>query len=331
MGQFEASLVLMAYNQAPFIREAVSAAFAQEGPPIEIVLSDDASSDETFGIMQQMTANYAGPHKVFLNRNTQNLGIVAHYAKAVSMTSGRWIVQADGDDVSAPNRVVRLMQEARSKPDASVIVSWFQVLHGNGKAEPSSLQHHCKMQRMQHWGLLELLSSARRGHGNYILLGAAAAWRRDVFEAFPPFGADKDLYEDSILRWRALLLGRSYIIDDVLISYRRHEGSITNWGGLVNRAEAERRQLRILERSQKCWKFARGDFIHACSSGLITADYLCECLAEIDEHIGYLQALINWPTATLSERTKSLLRYWRFGFWRYAVRSLRWLRTSSQE
>ena len=322
MGHFEASLVLMAYNQEKFVRESVSAALSQEGPPIEIVLSDDASTDNTFAIMQELSRAYTGRHVVKLNRNSENLGIVAHYAKAVAMTSGRWIVQADGDDISAPNRVSRLMDEVRMHPDAAAVVSWFQVLHEDGTVEPSSLKHHRKMQAMQHWHMQDLLSSARRGHGNFIVLGAAAAWRRDVFDDFPGFSNDKDLYEDSILRWRALLLGRTYMIDDILVSYRRHIGSITNWGGLVDKSEAQSRRQRILFRSRKCWQFVREDFKYAESRGLISRICLERALVEIDRNIAYLEALIEWPLATSFRRLSFIARYWRFGIWRQVVSGL---------
>ena len=63
------SFVVMAYNQESFIREAVAAAFAQDHDDLEIVLTDDCSTDATFAIMQDMAAAYTGPHTIILNRN----------------------------------------------------------------------------------------------------------------------------------------------------------------------------------------------------------------------------------------------------------------------
>ena len=57
---------LLAYNQEPFIREAVEGALAQTYAPLEIILSDDCSTDRTFEIMQETVAAYRGPHKVVL-------------------------------------------------------------------------------------------------------------------------------------------------------------------------------------------------------------------------------------------------------------------------
>ena len=72
------SFAVIAYNQERFIREAIEGAFAQTYEPLEIILSDDCSPDRTFDIMQEMAAAYDGPHKVVLNRNEPNLGLVPH-------------------------------------------------------------------------------------------------------------------------------------------------------------------------------------------------------------------------------------------------------------
>ena len=52
------TFALFAYNQERYIREAVEGAFAQTYEPLEIILSDDCSTDRTFEIMQEMVANY---------------------------------------------------------------------------------------------------------------------------------------------------------------------------------------------------------------------------------------------------------------------------------
>ena len=47
------TFALFAYNQEEFIREAVEGAFAQTYEPLEIILSDDCSSDRTYEIIQE--------------------------------------------------------------------------------------------------------------------------------------------------------------------------------------------------------------------------------------------------------------------------------------
>jgi glycosyltransferase involved in cell wall biosynthesis len=47
------TLVLFAYNQEKFIRQAMEGAFAQTYQPLEIIVSDDSSPDGTFAIMSE--------------------------------------------------------------------------------------------------------------------------------------------------------------------------------------------------------------------------------------------------------------------------------------
>jgi len=70
------TFALFAYNQGKYIRQAVEGALAQTYENLEIIISDDASPDKTFEIMQELVRDYSGPHKIILNRNERNLGIV---------------------------------------------------------------------------------------------------------------------------------------------------------------------------------------------------------------------------------------------------------------
>jgi len=103
MGKPLVSYVLTAYNIEAFIEESVKCAFAQTYENLEIILSDDHSTDKTFDIMKQMAAEYQGSHKVVLNRNEQNLGITKHMNKCyLEMAQGDIIIAAHGDDISIP-------------------------------------------------------------------------------------------------------------------------------------------------------------------------------------------------------------------------------------
>ena len=125
------SIVLAAFNQERFVEQAVKAVFAQDYGNLEIVLSDDASSDSTYEIMEHLTESYSGPHEVILNRTAGGNGILAHFYSAVAKSTGRLIVGAAGDDISYPHRVsclVNLWQESQ----ADAIFSSFDYIDEDG-------------------------------------------------------------------------------------------------------------------------------------------------------------------------------------------------------
>lgn len=115
------SFVLFAYNQERFIREAVKGAFAQSYSPLEIILSDDCSTDRTFEIMADMASDYRGPHTVVLNRNQQNLGLGRHYSAVMGLASGDIVELAAGDDISLPWRTADSVSILNDHPDLTCV------------------------------------------------------------------------------------------------------------------------------------------------------------------------------------------------------------------
>jgi len=100
------TMVICTYNQEEYIRDAIHGAFSQTYSPLEIIISDDYSLDRTFEIIQEEVKSYKGSHKVVVNRNDRNLGIVGHVNHLVlNLLNGEFIVLAAGDDIALSCRV----------------------------------------------------------------------------------------------------------------------------------------------------------------------------------------------------------------------------------
>ena len=102
-----ASLVLLAYNQERYVEEAARSCLAQESEPLQIIFSDDASSDRSHAILQSVAAAYRGPHRLVVRRNETNLGIGAHDNRLVAESCGELLITAAGDDISLPERAAQ--------------------------------------------------------------------------------------------------------------------------------------------------------------------------------------------------------------------------------
>ena len=86
------------------MREAVEGAFSQTYSLLEIILSDDCSSDRTCEIMVEMAREYQGPHLVKVKREGENLGVARHFDDLMRLSGGQFVVAAAGDDISDPER-----------------------------------------------------------------------------------------------------------------------------------------------------------------------------------------------------------------------------------
>jgi len=99
-----ASVLLLTYNQEALVQEALQSLFDQDYDDLEIVVSDDGSTDATWQVISQAVSQYTGNKRIVLNRNEPNLGIVGNYFQAFGLATGDVIFTAAGDDVSLPHR-----------------------------------------------------------------------------------------------------------------------------------------------------------------------------------------------------------------------------------
>lgn len=88
------SIQIITYNQQQYIAKAIQSALAQTYSPLEVVVVDDASTDNTGIVVQECT----DPRLRYI-KNTTNLGRVANYRKALyECVRGVYVVNLDGDD-----------------------------------------------------------------------------------------------------------------------------------------------------------------------------------------------------------------------------------------
>lgn len=206
------SFCLLTYNQAPFIREAIEAALAQTYSPLEIIISDDFSNDNTYEIIQQVVRVYKGPHKILLNRNSQNMGLVPHVNKVFGdLASGLLLVAAAGDDISLPERTEELwMAWEASNRRAKLISSARSHIDFEGKIVgewmPENLGYYD--------GNLEDFILNPSGSFN----GASAMYHRDTMDLFGPLRSA--LVEDGPLIIRSRILGPVFALSKKLVKYR---------------------------------------------------------------------------------------------------------------
>lgn len=211
------SFVVLAYNQEDYIAEAVSAALAQEGPPLEIILSDDCSSDATFATMQKLAAAYSGPHRVVLRRNATNLGLVRHFDEIFSLCSGDVMIVAWGDDASMPDRAVRI-REVFDKGDAWLAHSHADCIDLAGNPIPPIYLDA---------GLVKGGDLASDAVSSGLFVGATGAYHRKLVEKYGPISNPR-AYEDLVYGFRAALESGVHFIDQPLIRYRVGSGISTS-------------------------------------------------------------------------------------------------------
>ena len=207
------SFVLLAYNQEQYIREAVEGALAQTYTPLEIILSDDCSSDQTFAIMRDMANDYVGPHTVRLNRNEHNLGLGEHTNKIVELSNGEFLIKADGDDISLPKRVSALTEAwMKSGKKSGSIYSGYLAIDQDGN------EGYTREPRFETSDASYLIENPESIWSDGVY-GCTHAWTKDVFEIFGGLMPNV-IYGDRVIPFRSALLGNVSFVTEPLIKYR---------------------------------------------------------------------------------------------------------------
>ena len=216
-----ATFLLLTFNHERYVRQAIQAALAQDYHPLQIIISDDASTDKTGDIIVEEVRRYDGRHEIYVNRNTRRLRSVEHLTHVISMIRGDLVVMAHGDDISKPQRT-RTVVSAWQEQSVSMVSSNAQFIDKRGRRYKltceSSVSRRIPAQQFikQNW--------------IYEMLGATLAFEPEVVTKFAPLTA-KLLATglDHVLPLRAAMLKGFFYVDEPLVLYRRHGTNMSNF------------------------------------------------------------------------------------------------------
>jgi glycosyltransferase involved in cell wall biosynthesis len=214
------TLAVLTYNQECFIEKAIAAALAQDYSNLEVIVSDDCSTDLTWQLIQKTIAAYKGPCEVISRRTPKNLGPYAHSLDLASIAKGGLIVFAHGDDLSKPNRV-SILSKYWLQYGAWALDSLHDTIDEAGETTALSqeitslVSDECELKNYFycHDGPVEIVH------------GATAAYDRRLFH-FAPSWEIPILSEDSVLSILVNALRKPVVhVPISLISYRMHWSS----------------------------------------------------------------------------------------------------------
>ncbi|MFA6812609.1 MAG: glycosyltransferase [Bacteroidaceae bacterium] len=199
------SFIILSYNQESFIKDAIIAAFSQDYSNMEILISDDYSTDHTLQIIQETLRTYKTSHKVIIHQNKQNVGLAENLNTSISLSNGDWFVVSAGDDISLSNRVSLIATQIKNNPQVYEIGTGYFEIHGQ-----------------------DITNKRYRGfRDKNCITGATAAWSRILVNKFGPI-IKKQAFEDTVYPFRCLLLGQLILIDTPTVKYRLHQQNMSS-------------------------------------------------------------------------------------------------------
>lgn len=116
---FEVSVIIPCCNSASFIERAFNSVISQTRSPKEIILIDDASTDDTLNELERLK-NLHKEFSISIIQNEKNLGPGLSRNKGWSIAKGTWIAFLDADDSWDPKKIELQIKLAEDNNDFSI-------------------------------------------------------------------------------------------------------------------------------------------------------------------------------------------------------------------
>ena len=194
------SVIIPVYNGARFLRAALESVFAQTYRPIEVIVVDDGSVDDSAAIAQ----SFAEVHHL----HQSNQGVAAARNNGIEAASGEFYAFLDQDDLWTPEKLERQVDYLLSHPELGYTLTQQQFFLEPGTSLPA-------------WFRKDLLASVHTGW----VLGTLVV-RRNVFEQVGSFATGYSAANDSdwFFRAKAAEIPMA-VVPELLLLKRIHEAN----------------------------------------------------------------------------------------------------------
>ena len=230
------SVAFIVYNGAQYMRTQLDSILAQTHKVDEIIVCDDASSDNTKEILEE----YKNKHSnlFFIHYNNQNIGPTKNIEKAIQACTGELILLADQDDYWEAHKVETFIKYFEQNPTMNGVFTNGSLM--NSKEE---LDNKYSLWDVMSFPYKTIISKTELNNSLKLYIntvenavtGATLAIRNNLPFFKQPFPIIKNLVHD---RWLAINLAENNslgILEDKLIRYRIHSAQAI--GGMTENIE----------------------------------------------------------------------------------------------
>lgn len=127
------STIIPVHNRPAQLREAVASVLAQDWRPLEVIVVDDGSTDDTLQVARQLASGHGDLVRVLSQANA-GPGCAREHGRLHAR--GEFIQYLDSDDVLLPGKFAAQVGALRAHPECAVAYGWTRFRHADGRIEP---------------------------------------------------------------------------------------------------------------------------------------------------------------------------------------------------
>ena len=245
----QVTVTIVTYNSAQYIRKCLEHVLRQDFPRLEVVVLDNASSDNTLAELDVFS------DRIQIIRNRRNSGFAAGQNRAIAASHGDWVLTLNPDVRLNPDFISTMIRAAGEDPGIGTVCGKLLAMGGDFEIPEHSLFDSTGIYMTPNFRHLDrgsqLPDQGQFDKPEYVFgaTGAAALFRRKLIDDISIDGEffDSDFFayrEDADVAWRAQLFGWkclytpeavAYHVRRVLPSTRRSHPSVINMHSVKNR------------------------------------------------------------------------------------------------
>ncbi|HEV2495127.1 MAG TPA: glycosyltransferase [Terriglobia bacterium] len=211
------SVCIPTFNRARYLRAAIESVLGQNFRDLEVIVSDDGSSDQTSDLVRSMA-----DARFRYTRNPSRLGLWANTNQCLARASGKYVIILQDDDALLPGLLRREVEVLESEPGVVLV---------HAAARRVDADSHLIDEPPQSWpprsAGLDFVSRFWSG-ARYAVAMSSAMFRKSMVTELGGFNADLLFSADADLWQRMAFKGQIAFLNEPLIAVRFHAGQVTS-------------------------------------------------------------------------------------------------------
>lgn len=220
------SVVIITYNSADTILETLDSVKQQSYEKIELIISDDCSSDNTIPLIEDWINNneYRFVRAIVL-KSLKNTGVCANFNRAIDIANGEWIKGLAGDDIFEINAIEEYVRFVLSNQSNIC----FAKMKTFGINEEANKKHFNYLEKLYKYLKLPTREQQYKASlKRHILPGPGIFYRKDFWNSIGRFNEKYPFAEEYDFQLRVLNNSKIDFLDQYLIDWRIRPNSLSN-------------------------------------------------------------------------------------------------------
>jgi glycosyltransferase involved in cell wall biosynthesis len=222
------SIVLPNYNYARYLDERIQSLLAQTYKDFELIILDDASTDNSLEVIEKYTADSRVKTKFF----TENSGLpYKRWNDGADMAQGEYLLFAGADDSCHPTLLERLVEKLDNHPNVGLAFCQSWQINSEGKRLGLMKSWTNKLDK-ERWS--QDFVDSGKNEIQYLLFqntipnASAVLMRRQIFIEAGKFDTQLRLSADWLLWVNMLMISDIAFVAEPLNYFRRHENTVSS-------------------------------------------------------------------------------------------------------